>query len=102
MANVSVYNTEERAAGEAGELGNDGHGICCGCQQTCGIAQTVLIEEAVHTFTIGTGTDGIGHVMFIGAEELGEAVAIHIGVGIDMVWTIHEVADTAEELLIGC
>ena len=62
-------DAEERTAGEAGELGNDGHGICCGCQQTCGIAQTVLIEEAVHTFTIGTGTDGIGHVMFIGAEE---------------------------------
>ena len=38
--------------------------------------------------------------MFISAEELSQTVAIHIGISIDMVWTIHEVADTAEELLV--
>ena len=66
------------------------------------MAQTVLIEEVFYALAIGTGADGIGHVMLIGTEELGQAVAIQIGIGIDMVWTIHEVADTAEELLIGC
>ena len=68
----------------------------------CGIAQTVLVEESVDALAISTSADGIRHVVLVSAKELGQADAIHIGVGIDMVWTIHEVADTAEELLIGC
>ena len=40
--------------------------------------------------------------MLIGAKELGQAAAVQFGIGIDMVFTVHEVADTTEELLFGC
>ena len=67
-----------------------------------GIAQTVLVKEVVYTFTIGTGADGIGHVMLVSTEELGQTGAIQIGIGVDVAWTVHEIADTAEKLLISC
>ena len=49
------------------------------------MAQTVLVEEGVDALTISTGADGIGDVVFVGTEELGQAVTVEVGIGIDMV-----------------
>ena len=65
-----------------------------------GIAQTVLIEETTHAFAIGTGTDGIGNIMLIGAEKLSQAEAVQVGVGINVFRAVHQFADAAEELLV--
>ena len=64
------------------------------------IPQTILIEETVNAFAISTCTDGIGNIVFVSAEKLSQTTAVKVGIGVDAVWTIHEVADTTEELLV--
>lgn len=66
-----------------------------------GIPQAILVKEAVYALAVATATDGIGDIVFVGAEELCQAVAVKVGIGIDVVGRIHEVTDTAEELLFG-
>ena len=93
-------DAEERTPGETGEFGNKGNRIMSGGQQVGGISQTIVIEETAHAFAIGTGTDGIGNIMLIGAEKLSQAEAVQIGVGINVFRAVHQFADAAEELLV--
>ena len=65
------------------------------------MAHAILVEEGGYTLAIGTMTDGIGDIALVGTKELSQAVAVQVGIGIDMIRSFHEVADAAEELLIG-
>lgn len=49
------------------------------------IPQTVVIEESVNAFAISTSTDGIGDIVFVGAEKLSQTTAVKVGIGVDAV-----------------
>ena len=88
-------DAEEGTAGEAGEFGNEGDRVLRGGQQMGGMAQTVLVEESVDALAIGAGTDGIGDVVLVGAEELCQTAAVEVGIKVDAIGRLHEVADTS-------
>ena len=49
------------------------------------IPQAVVVEEAVHAFATSTSTDGIGHVVLVGAKELSQTTAVELCIGVDAV-----------------
>ena len=86
------------ATGKAALLNDESNGIGGLSQQVGGMAQAPVVEEIANGKSVGALADGSGHGIIVGAEFLGERLAIEIAIGIGLLLA-HELADAVVELL---
>ena len=83
-----VEHTVEGPARETRDFGNKADGVFGGGEQVDGMAQTVAVDEVGDASTIGAGTDGIGHIVLVGAKKLCQTGTVQFSVGVDLIGAV--------------
>ena len=89
---LAEEGVEMAAAGETAHLGDKANGVVGIGKEACGVPDAPVVKEVADGHAIGVLTDSVRQIAAVGAEHLGQRVAVQVAVGVGLLFT-HQVTE---------